>query len=30
LQFGGFSAEAVSDRVLDCKSRVFITAGMPA
>eukprot|EP00047_Mylnosiga_fluctuans_P022853 m.128109 g.128109 ORF g.128109 m.128109 type:complete len:931 (+) comp9406_c0_seq1:194-2986(+) len=24
--FGGFSAEAVADRVMDCKSRVFVTA----
>ncbi len=28
IQFGGFSAEALADRLIDCQARVLITAGM--
>ena len=27
LQFGGFSSEALADRIMDCKAKVLITAG---
>ncbi len=28
IVFGGFSAEALADRILDCQAKVLVTAGL--